>query len=88
MGIKRKKYLYSEIGSVIELNRQRFGVQKDTVQSGSVLIDGLGIRAVGNVVLREEAAFFRWFVHHRSDDFERNRRASGRSDIVSRGLSI
>ena len=52
MGIKKKNIFIPEIGSVIELNR-RMGIQKDTVQSGSVLIDGLGVGDVGNVVLRD-----------------------------------
>lgn len=52
MGIKKKNIFIPEIGSVIELNR-KVGVQKDTVQSGSVLIDGLGVGDVGNVVLRD-----------------------------------
>ncbi|MEA5004425.1 MAG: ribonuclease J [Christensenella sp.] len=52
MGIKKKNIFIPEIGSVIELNR-RMGLQKDTVQSGSVLIDGLGVGDVGNVVLRD-----------------------------------
>ena len=52
MGLKKKNIFIPEIGSVIELNR-KVGVQKDTVQSGSVLIDGLGVGDVGNVVLRD-----------------------------------
>lgn len=52
MGIKKKNIFIPEIGSVIELNR-KLGVQKDTIQSGSVLIDGLGVGDVGNVVLRD-----------------------------------
>lgn len=52
MGIKKKNIFIPEIGSVIELNR-RMGFQKETVQSGSVLIDGLGVGDVGNVVLRD-----------------------------------
>ena len=52
MGIKKKNIFIPEIGSVIELNR-KMGVQKETVASGSVLIDGLGVGDVGNVVLRD-----------------------------------
>lgn len=51
-GIKKKNIFIPEIGSVIELNR-KVGIQKETVPSGSVLIDGLGIGDVGNVVLRD-----------------------------------
>jgi ribonuclease J len=52
MGISKKNIFIPEIGHVIEINR-KVGVQKDTVASGSVLIDGLGIGDVGNVVLRD-----------------------------------
>ncbi|MEG0256686.1 MAG: ribonuclease J [Christensenella sp.] len=52
MGIKKKNIFIPEIGSVIEINR-KVGIQKETVQSGSVLIDGLGVGDVGNVVLRD-----------------------------------
>ncbi len=52
LGIKQKNIFIPEIGSVIELNR-KVGMQRDTVASGSVLIDGLGVGDVGNVVLRD-----------------------------------
>lgn len=52
MGIKNKNIFIPEIGSVIELNK-KVGTQKETVASGNVLIDGLGIGDVGNVVLRD-----------------------------------
>lgn len=52
MGIKQSNIFITEIGNVIEMNR-RVGMQTGTVQSGSVLIDGLGVGDVGNVVLRD-----------------------------------
>ncbi len=52
MGIKKKNIFISEIGAVIELDKND-GVQKDNVPSGSILIDGLGVGDVGNVVLRD-----------------------------------
>lgn len=52
MGIKKNNIFISEIGSVVELNK-RVGRIHGSVESGSVLIDGLGIGDVGNVVLRD-----------------------------------
>jgi ribonuclease J len=52
VGIKQKNIFIPEIGKVIELGRKssRF---TETVPSGSVIIDGLGVGDVGNVVLRD-----------------------------------
>ncbi len=52
MGIKRNHIFIPELGKVIELG-QRFSQSTETVPSGSVIIDGLGIGDVGNVVLRD-----------------------------------
>ncbi len=51
-GIKHNHIFIPEIGKVIELG-QRFSQFTDTVPSGSVIIDGLGVGDVGQVVLRD-----------------------------------
>ena len=52
LGIPRSRIFIPEIGKVIELG-QRFARETETVPSGSVIIDGLGVGDVGNVVLRD-----------------------------------
>ncbi len=52
MGIKRSNIFIPEIGKVIEVG-QRFSQFTETVPSGSVIIDGLGVGDVGQVVLRD-----------------------------------
>jgi ribonuclease J len=51
-GIKRSHIFIPEIGKVIEIGK-RFSRATETVPSGSVIIDGLGVGDVGNVVLRD-----------------------------------
>lgn len=52
MGMKQKNVIVGDIGKVIELG-QNSARLNGTVQSGAVLIDGLGIGDVGNIVLRD-----------------------------------
>ena len=52
MGIKRSHIFIPEIGKVIEIG-QKFSQFTETVPSGSVIIDGLGVGDVGQVVLRD-----------------------------------
>jgi ribonuclease J len=52
LGIPRNRIFIPEIGKVIELG-QKFSRETETVPSGSVIIDGLGVGDVGNVVLRD-----------------------------------
>ncbi len=52
MGIKRSHIFIPELGKVIELG-QKFSQFSETVPSGSVIIDGLGVGDVGQVVLRD-----------------------------------
>ncbi len=52
MGIKRSRIFIPEIGRVIEVG-QKFAQFTETVPSGSVIIDGLGVGDVGQVVLRD-----------------------------------
>lgn len=52
MGMPEENVVVPDLGSVIELSRKDIRIT-GTVQSGSVLIDGLGVGDVGNVVLRD-----------------------------------
>ena len=51
MGIKHENILITSIGKIIEIGNTMKIV--DTVQAGSVLVDGFGVGDVGNVVLRD-----------------------------------
>ncbi|MBO5930535.1 MAG: ribonuclease J [Clostridia bacterium] len=52
MGLKPKNIVVGDNGNIIELGNNTIRVN-GTVQSGAVLIDGLGIGDVGNIVLRD-----------------------------------
>ena len=51
-GVESKNIIIGDLGSVVELDGER-AVQTQTVQSGRVLVDGLGVGDVGTAVLRE-----------------------------------
>lgn len=59
MGIPKENTLIANIGDVIEISKNELKVS-DTVPSGRVLVDGLGVGDVGGVVLRDRK--------HLSDD--------------------
>lgn len=52
MGMDDKNILITNIGNTIELNSKQIRLG-EVVQSGRVLVDGLGVGDVGNVVLRD-----------------------------------
>lgn len=52
MGIPEKNIIKLQIGSVLELNAEKFKLN-GTVPSGRVFVDGLGVGDVGNIVLRD-----------------------------------
>lgn len=52
LGMERNNILIVSIGDVLELSRDSIKVA-GTVQSGQVLVDGLGVGDVGNIVLRD-----------------------------------
>jgi len=52
MGIPSKNIIKLQIGSVLELNSEKFKIN-GTVPSGRVFVDGLGVGDVGNIVLRD-----------------------------------
>lgn len=52
MGVPKKNVVIMDIGDVLELGRDTAKITS-SVQSGRVLIDGLGVGDVGNIVLRD-----------------------------------
>ncbi len=52
MGLDPKRVLIGDLGKVIEISGDSVGIV-DTVTSGKVLVDGLGVGDVGSVVLRD-----------------------------------
>lgn len=52
MGVPRKNVVIMDIGNVVEIGRDSAKITS-SVQSGRVLVDGLGVGDVGNIVLRD-----------------------------------
>jgi ribonuclease J len=52
MGVQSENIFVAETGNVIEFSKKGAGIA-GSVQSGSIMIDGLGIGDIGNVVLRD-----------------------------------
>lgn len=52
LGIKESNIIIAETGNVLEFNRKSCTVS-GSVQSGNILVDGLGVGDVGNIVLRD-----------------------------------
>lgn len=86
MGIKKKNIFIPEIGKVIEIGR-KFSRSSESVPSGSVIIDGLGVGDVGNVVLRDRKLLSQdgLFIVVVTISKETGELVSG-PDIVSRGF--
>lgn len=86
MGVDRNNIIIPEIGMVIELSESSVKHQ-DRVQSGKVLIDGLGVGDVGSVVLRDRRHLAQdgLIVVVAAISFETKEILSG-PDIVSRGF--
>ncbi|MEG0456661.1 MAG: ribonuclease J [Oscillospiraceae bacterium] len=52
IGVERKNIVITEIGRVVEISEQAIK-NEQTVPSGQVLVDGLGVGDVGSIVLRD-----------------------------------
>ncbi len=86
VGIKKKNIFIPELGKVIELGK-KFSRFSETVPSGSIIIDGLGVGDVGNVVLRDRRLLSQdgLFIVVVTISSETGELISG-PDIVSRGF--
>jgi len=86
-GIPEKNIVVAENGQVINLNQKRIFVEKKTVPSNYVMVDGLGIGDVGEVVLRDRHMLARdgMFVIVTIVD-KTTGQVKGSPDIISRGF--
>lgn len=86
LGMPRENIVIAENGSVIELTRNGIGIN-GKIQSGKVLVDGLGVGDVGNIVLRDRRQLSQdgIMIVVVTLDRETCRVVSG-PDIVSRGF--
>lgn len=87
MGLPEKNIVVAENGQVINLNQERILVEKKTVPSNYVMVDGLGIGDVGEVVLRDRQMLARdgMFVIVAIVDRQTGQ-IRGSPDIISRGF--
>jgi len=86
-GVPEKNIVIAENGQVINLNQKRILVEKKTVPSNYVMVDGLGIGDVGEVVLRDRQMLARdgMFVIVAIVD-KQTGQVKGSPDIISRGF--
>lgn len=86
MGMDPKRVLIGDLGKVIELSADQVGIV-DTVISGKVLVDGIGVGDVGSVVLRDRKHLAQdgLIVVVATVDGKTGKLLSG-PDIVSRGF--
>lgn len=86
MGIDSQHTVIAENGSVIELTRDSIAIT-ETVPSGRVLVDGLGVGDVGSIVLRDRKHLAEDGIIVVTVSIDRvNREVVGGPDVVTRGF--
>jgi len=86
-GTPEKNIILAENGQIINLNQRSFFIEKRTVPSNYVMVDGLGIGDVGEVVLRDRQTLAKdgMFVIVAVVDRQTGQ-VRGSPDIISRGF--
>ncbi|MDD5145550.1 MAG: ribonuclease J [Candidatus Pacebacteria bacterium] len=86
-GIPEKNIIVVENGNIINLSQKRIFIEKETVPSSYVMVDGLGIGDVGEVVLRDRQMLAKdgMFVIVAVVD-KTTGKVRGSPDIISRGF--
>jgi len=86
-GIPSKNIILAENGQIINLNRQKVFIDKKTVPSNYIMVDGLGVGDVGEVVLRDRQMLAQdgMFVIVAVVDRQTGQ-IKGSPDIISRGF--
>ena len=87
MGVAKENIIVAENGQIIELSKDKFSIDKKGVNSGYIMVDGLGIGDVGEVVLRDRHVLAKdgMFVIVAVID-RMTGRVKGSPDIISRGF--
>ncbi len=86
-GIPIKNIILAENGQIINLSRQKAFIEKQTVPSNHIMVDGLGIGDVGEIVLRDRQMLAKdgMFIIVVVVD-KQTGRVKGSPDIISRGF--
>jgi ribonuclease J len=87
MGLPEKNIAIAENGQVINLNQKRIFIERETVPSNYIMVDGLGIGDVGEIVLRDRQMLAKdgMFVVVAIVD-KTTGKVRGSPDIISRGF--
>ncbi len=87
MGLPEKNIAIAENGQIINLNQKRIFIEKETVPSNYIMVDGLGIGDVGEIVLRDRQMLAKdgMFVVVAIVD-KTTGKVRGSPDIISRGF--
>jgi len=87
VGIPKKNIIIAENGQMINIDRNEFFVEKKTVPTNYIMVDGLGVGDVGEVVLRDRQMLAKdgMFVIVAVVDRQTGK-VKGSPDIISRGF--
>jgi ribonuclease J len=87
VGIDPHKIILADDGAVVEFRKGKGKISRAKVQSGYVLVDGLGVGDVGNIVLRDRQALAKEgiFVFILTVDKQSGKMLTS-PDIISRGF--
>lgn len=87
LGLPGKNIVVAENGQVVRLNKNKIFIEKKTIPSNYVMVDGLGVGDVGEVVLRDRQMLSRdgMFVIVAVVDRQTGQ-VKGSPDIISRGF--
>jgi ribonuclease J len=87
MGLPEKNIAIAENGQIINLNQKRIFIERETVPSNYIMVDGLGIGDVGEIVLRDRQMLAKdgMFVVVAIVD-KTTGKVKGSPDIISRGF--
>jgi len=87
VGIPKKNIIIAENGQIIDISKNEFIVEKKTVPTNYIMVDGLGVGDVGEVVLRDRQMLAKdgMFVIVAVVDRQTGK-VKGSPDIISRGF--
>jgi len=86
-GLQERNVVVAENGQIINLNQKRIFIERETVLSNYIMVDGLGIGDVGEIVLRDRQMLAKdgMFVIVAVVD-KQTGKVRGSPDIISRGF--